>query len=82
MTKTANIICMRWGDRYPVHYVNKLYNGVKRNIDRPFRFICFTDDAEGLADGVEAHPLPPITLPESIRWTPWRKLAVWQYPLA
>lgn len=75
------VICMRWGTRYGVQFVNRLYAMVARNTERPLRFICMTDDPQGLAAGIEAKPLPPIDLPEDIRWSPWRKLAIWQDPL-
>ena len=56
--KTVNILCLKWGGYYGAHYVNRLYAGVKRNLLRPFRFVCVTDDATGFADGIEAVPLP------------------------
>ena len=48
MNRTVNVICLKWGDRYPAFYVNRLYDGVRRNISRPFRFVCFTNEPEGL----------------------------------
>lgn len=54
----VNILCLKWGDYYKPEYVNRLYAGVKRNLKRPFRFVCATDDATGLVDGIEAVPLP------------------------
>lgn len=59
MSSPVNIICMRWGKRYPVEYVNNLHAGVKRHLSRPFRFVCVTDQPEGLDEGVEAVPFPP-----------------------
>ena len=82
MADQVSIICMKWGTRYPAYHVNRLYTGVKRNMTRPFRFICFTEDPSGLVPGIEALPLPQIDLPEPFTWTPWRKLSVWQSPLA
>lgn len=79
---TQTIICIKWGTRYPAIYANRLFSMIKRNTSRPVRLVCFTDDAAELDPKIEAHPLPPISLPERVRWTPWRKLAVWQYPLA
>ena len=76
------VICMKWGTRYGVEYVNRLYASVARNITGPLRFVCFTDDSSGLNQGIEVQPLPAIRLPAAAEWTPWRKLAVWQYPLA
>ena len=28
MNRTVNVICLKWGDRYPAFYVNRLYDGV------------------------------------------------------
>ena len=72
------VVCMRWGDRFPVDYVNRLYRGVMRNVARPTRFIAFTDDPAGLAPGIEPREIPPIRLPASgLGGSPWRKLALW-----
>lgn len=51
-------------------------------MDRPFRFVCLTDDTVGLDEGIEARPLPEIPLPAPYTWTPWRKLSVWQQGVA
>ena len=72
------VVCMRWGDRFPVDYVNRLYRGVMRNVARPTRFIAFTDDASGLDSGIEPREIPPIRLPATgLGGSPWRKLALW-----
>ncbi len=72
------VACMRWGDRFPVEYVNKLYRGVMRNVARPTRFIAFTDDPAGLQPGVEPREIPAIRLPTTgLGGSPWRKLALW-----
>ncbi len=72
------VVCMRWGDRFPVDYVNRLYRGVMRNVARPTRFIAFTDDPRRLDAGVEPREIPPIRLPQSgLGGSPWRKLALW-----
>jgi hypothetical protein len=72
------IVCMRWGDRFPVDYVNRLYRGVMRNVSRPTRFIAFTDDPCGLDEGVERREIPAIRLPATgLGGSPWRKLALW-----
>jgi hypothetical protein len=57
--KKVNVLCLKWGAYYGPEYVNRLYAGVKRNLRRPFRFVCVTDNPEGLADGVDAVPFPP-----------------------
>ena len=48
MGNKVNIICMKWGEKYDSSYVNILYNMVERNLNRPFRFVCFTDNKSGL----------------------------------
>lgn len=60
MTDIANIVCMKWGTAYDSEYVNKLYSMVSRNMTRPFRFICFTDIADGLNSNIEVFDLPPF----------------------
>lgn len=60
MIEVANIVCMKWGDVYGPEYVNRLYSMVKRNITRPFRFICFTDVADGIIPEIEVFDLPPF----------------------
>ncbi len=54
----VNIICIKWGQRYPASYVNKLYAGVQRNLTRPFIFHCCTDDATGLNPAINVIPFP------------------------
>ncbi|MGE0055934.1 MAG: hypothetical protein AB7S74_17190 [Hyphomicrobium sp.] len=79
------IICMKWGTRYGPEFVNRLASMVRRSTRRPTRFVCFTDNVAGVeaeAHAIELHPLPPIKIPDRVAWTPWRKLSVWQYPLA
>ncbi len=76
------VICMKWGKAYGVEYANTLHSMVKRNTARPLRFVCFTDDPEGLDAGIETRPLPPITLPPSHQWKAWRKISLWQRDLA
>ena len=55
---SCNIICLKWGTRYPASYTNILYHSVKRHLHRPFRFLCITDDPTGLDEGIDTTPLP------------------------
>src|SRR5689334_22164337 len=73
---------MKWGKAYGPDYANILYSMVSRNTKRPLRFVCFTDDATRLRREIEALPLPPIGLPPSHQWKPWRKISLWQRDLA
>ncbi|WP_136683410.1 hypothetical protein [Falsirhodobacter xinxiangensis] len=77
--ETLNILCMKWGTLYGADDVNNLYRGVARHLSRPFRFVCFTDDASGFDAGIDAKPLPELGLPNGD--TRWRKLALFQRDL-
>ncbi len=76
MQTPVNVICMKWGKLYGPEYVNFLRAGVGRHLKRPFRFVCFTDDAQGLRDDVQVLPLPELGLPKGQGDLRWRKLAV------
>ena len=85
MTRTMAplILCMKWGRRYGPEYVNRLYSMCARGMEgAPFQFVCFTDDATGLVDGVEARPLPEFAgVPDHLAVKPWRKLTLWKADL-
>ena len=38
-----NVCCVYYGNKYPVVYVQKLYNMVQRHLTVPHEFYCFTD---------------------------------------
>ncbi|AJY48119.1 hypothetical protein TM49_10580 [Martelella endophytica] len=73
---------MKWGTRYPADYVNRLWSSIQRNTERPTRLVCFTDDPNGVDPAVVTHPLPEIRILPELSWLPWRKLSLWQAPLA
>jgi hypothetical protein len=59
-----NVICSKWGDKYSIDYVNRLYNMVSRNLKADFKFYCQTDDTVGMNPKIEQ--LPFLTdLPDS-----------------
>ena len=66
-----NVVCIKWGEKFGVEYVNKLYNAVQRNLSLKHRFICLTDDAEGIVAGVETFDIPRADLKIC-----WNKLAL------
>ncbi len=69
--------CVKWGTRYGPDYVNVLYRAVRAHLDRPHRFVCVTDEAEGLDPGVEAVPFPVFDPPrESWRRSCFPKIAL------
>jgi len=81
-SKLQTVVCMKWGTRYGPEYVNRLYSMVKRHTQRPLRFICFTDDTQGIDSEVETQDLPTIKLPEFMTQRPWPKIGLWQSDLA
>jgi len=54
-------------------YVNTLFDMVSRNSQAMARFVCFTDDPQGLDARIEAQPLPE---PGLTGW--WNKLALFK----
>lgn len=66
-----NIVCLKSGtDKYPPHYVNRLFYAVRRNTTVPFKFHCFTNHGSELHPDINAIPLPH-ELP-GVGW--WQKL--------
>ena len=76
MTKPVNVVCMKWGTKFPANDVNVLYNMVKRHLTLPFRFVCLTDDTTGLDENIEHLPLPDVHVPAAFDVSPWRKLGM------
>ncbi len=72
---------MKWGDKYGADYVNRLYAMVQRNLSYPFRFVCFTENKDGIHPDVDIRPLPSLGLPDNIPERGWLKLATFQQPL-
>ena len=56
-SEVVNVVCVKYGTKYDANYVNQLYEGVRRHLVRKFVFHCFTDDAEGIAEGIVTHEL-------------------------
>lgn len=52
-----NIVCLKWGTKYGPEYVNRLYLAVRRHTTKPFRFWCYTDDANGIHPGIRVEQL-------------------------
>lgn len=74
----VNIICMKWGDKFPAEYVNRLFGMVSRNLCVPFRFVCFTENSAGIRDEVEIQNLPELDLASELPERGWRKLTVFK----
>ena len=59
-----NIICLKWGDKYGPHYVNRLYNQCQKFINVPFTFYCVTDNNEGLNPNIHTLDITPFSAKE------------------
>jgi hypothetical protein len=70
---------MKWGRLFPPDYVNVLFNACRNAITGAFRFVCLTDDADGIVEGVEVLSIPGIGLSADQWYTPgvWPKLALY-----
>jgi len=53
-----NVVMVKWGDKYSPEYVNILVDAIKRNSTIEKAFILFTDNPDGIDDGIEIRPLP------------------------
>lgn len=70
------VMCMKWGTKYGADYVNRLYKMVHDNLSGEFRFVCLTDDVNGIRSDVECFSIPDMNLPEGIPERGWKKIAV------
>ncbi len=82
-----NFLCIKWGTKYGAEYVNRLYRGVSTYTKGDFRFVCLTDNEEGIEDGVEVYPLPVTLFDEEAMdakagGATWRKVGLFQPNLA
>lgn len=68
--KEVTFLCLKVGDAYGPEYVNILRDMIMRNLPDGFlgRFVCMTDDIQGLDDGIGV-----ISLPDDLE-TWWGKL--------
>jgi len=62
----VNVICIKWGTLFGPDYVNRLYSGVRRNLSRPVRFFCMTEDSNGIHPDIEVLPLPEESYQEKM----------------
>lgn len=64
----VNVLCAKWGTKYPAYYVNRLYAGVAKWLARPFRFVCATNEPEGIRPEVECVALDPNPHVKNRNW--------------
>jgi hypothetical protein len=69
------VACVKWGDKFDVSYVNKLYRAVEKNLTLPHRFVCLTDDPSWLDAGIA-----PYLFKHELEYC-WNKLNVFDFTL-
>jgi hypothetical protein len=69
---TLNVVCIKWGMKYPAEYVNHLARAVRCHLTVPHRFLCLTDDPRGIDHSVETKPF----VEDLPGW--WNKIALFQ----
>lgn len=58
MQSSKNVVCLKYGSKYPAHYVNRLHNMVRRHTTSDVGFYCITENPEGLDTHINVIPLP------------------------
>ena len=72
-------MCMKWGKAYAPDYVNVLASAVRKNLSGEFRFVCFTDDTNGISSDVETLPIPEMGLSlDNFRFGAWPKISLFK----
>ena len=80
--KNRVVLCMKWGKTYSADYVNVLYNAVMKNVTAPVRFVCLTNEPEGLAGEIETFPIPDLGIADKFWYHgAWPKISVFQRDL-
>lgn len=75
------ILCMKWGSKYGPEYVNRLYAMVARHLRGPFKFVCLTDQIDGIRSEVQCLPIPDLALPAGLPERGWKKLTTFEADL-
>ena len=52
------VVVVKWGSRYSSPHVNNTLSEIHRLSSRRMKFICVTDQPEGLANFIETKPFP------------------------
>ncbi len=67
---TYYVACLKHGSLYSSKYVNILKNMVKRNCSFDVKFICFTEDSNGIDEDIDILPLPDLGIhgPKKAWW--------------
>lgn len=70
------VICTKWGSKFPAEDVNQLYRMVRRWVGAELSFWCVTDDPRGLLPEVRPLAIPDVPVVGHRNDHGWRKLAL------
>ena len=73
-TEELAVVCVKWGTKYGMDYLNNLYAAVQRNLSILHKFYCLTDDIVSLSKMSNVGSNQQITgikLEASEQWTGW-----------
>lgn len=54
------VICMKWGTKFPAEDVNRLYRMTRAAVSGELRFWCVTDNPDGIDPAISTLPLPTV----------------------
>ena len=63
-----NVVCVKYGTQYNYEHVNRLYRMAKKNIKKPFKFTCLTDNPEDIDLNIHIQMLDTKLYLESYWW--------------
>lgn len=69
--ESVNVLCIKWGRKYGPEYVNRLRSMVRRHLKRPHRFVCLTDDRQGIEADIEVFDIPQVGFADFDQRLPW-----------
>lgn len=76
MEHLRQVVCMKWGTLYGPEYVNRLYAMVRQQLTGSLRFICLTDNRDGILPEVECYECPEVEIPLPYSRLGWRKVSL------
>ena len=67
------VACVKWGTRFGPDYVNVLFRAVGEHMGYAHRFVCLTNEPEGIDPGVEVMAVPEFGVPQA----EWKRGGCW-----
>ncbi len=70
------VICCKWGTKFPASDVDRLYRMVRKWVSGDLHFYCVTDHPEGIDPNVRILPLPEVPVVGHRNDRGWKKLGL------